>query len=71
MKISAVYDNDGRILMGIIDDGKYDSPRPVPDKKTYGGTFEVPATDDKLSLEEICTTFRVDRTANRLMRGKG
>lgn len=71
MKISVVYDDSGRILMGIVDDGKYDSPRPIPDKKTHGGTFDVPLEIQKSSLEEICTTYRVDRDSNRLMLSRG
>jgi hypothetical protein len=71
MNISVVYDDSGRILMGVVDDGHYDSPRPVPDRKTHGGTFDVPAGIETFSLEQICTTYRVDRDINQLTRSKG
>lgn len=71
MKLAAVYDNDGRILAGIIDDGRYDRPRPLSDDKTQGGIFEVPQAADQLSLAEICTTYRVDPGSKQLMRSKG
>jgi hypothetical protein len=66
MKIIAVYDNEGRILAAVMDDGKYRGPRPVPAEGTHGGTFEVPASVHSLSLEEICTTFRVDPKSKTL-----
>lgn len=71
MKVSVVYDDGGRILMGVVDDGLYDSPRPVPDRKTHGGTFEVPLAVQSFSLEQICTTYRVDRDSNQLTRSRG
>lgn len=71
MKIATVYDDNGRILMAIIDDGKNDSPRPIPDRRSHGGTFEVPSALEKATLEEICTTCLVDRDTNQLMRGRG
>lgn len=71
MKITALYDGDGRILAGIVDDGKYDGPRPVADKTTHIATFEVPLESAKLSLEQICLTHRVDHGAKKLLRGKG
>jgi hypothetical protein len=71
MKMTAVYDDGGRILAAIIDDGKYDGPRPVADDKTHSGTFEVPAEAARLSLEELCTTYRIDPSASQLTRRKG
>jgi hypothetical protein len=71
MKIATVYDDNGRILMAIIDDGKNDSPRPIPDRRTHGGTFEVPSALEAASLEEICTMCLVDRDTNRLMTSRG
>lgn len=68
MKITAVYDDSGRILAGIIDDGKYDGPRPVADQRTHEGSFELPAAASKLSLEEICTTFKVDVRSRNLIK---
>jgi hypothetical protein len=66
MKITAVYDNDGRILAAVMDDGKYDGPRPVPAEGMQGGTFDLPASANSLGLEEICTTFRVDAKSKSL-----
>jgi hypothetical protein len=57
--------------MGVVDDGHYDSPRPIPDRKTHSGTFDVPSAIETFSLEQICTTYRVDRDINQLTRSKG
>lgn len=66
MKITAVYDSEGRILGAIIDDEKYDGPRPAPTQDMQVGTFDVPASVSSLDLNEICTTFRVDSRSNSL-----
>jgi hypothetical protein len=71
MKLTAVYDGNGRILAGILDDGRYDGPRPVPDDNSHVGTFDIPTEAAKVSLEEICTTFKVDHGAKKLLRSKG
>ena len=68
MKITAVFDKDGRILAGVIDDEKYDGPRPMPTEGTQAGTFDVPASDNALGLEEICKSFRVDAKSKSLKR---
>jgi hypothetical protein len=68
MKITAVYDGEGRILGAVIDDGKYDSPRPVPTEGMQLGTFDVPASVSSLALDEICTTFRVDPKSMSLVK---
>jgi hypothetical protein len=66
MKITAVYDNEGTILAAVIDDGRYDLPRPVPMDGQQGGTFDLPpatqaaASVTAPSLADICTTFKVD-----------
>lgn len=67
MKLNTLYDNDGRIIAAVVDDGTYDGPRPVPDKNSYVGVFEVPATKGKLSLEEVCKGLKVDMKAQRLI----
>ena len=60
MKITALYDSEGIILAGVVDDGRYDLPRPKPQDGQQVGTFDVPPTFAALALDEICTTFRVD-----------
>jgi hypothetical protein len=69
MKITALYDGDGHILAAVVDNGEYDIPRPVAGEGQKSGTFEVPQSAETLSLEQICTTFRVDPTSNRLTTG--
>ena len=66
MKITAVYDKDGRIVAAVADDGRYDGPRPVPSNGMRAGSFEVPSDLHARSLDEICTSMRVDAAANRL-----
>lgn len=68
MKIATVYDNDGRILAAVMDDGTYDGPRPVADRKSHAGVFDLPATEAKLTLAEICTRYRIDRKTSGLVR---
>lgn len=68
MKITAIYDSAGVIIAAVIDDGKYDSPRPVPTAGTQVGTFEVPESARSLALDEICTTHRVDCKCGALMK---
>ena len=72
VKITAAYDSDGRILAAIIDEG-YEGPRPVPGEGIQVGTFDVGTSDvsadvNSLSLEEICTTFRIDPESQGLVR---
>ncbi len=60
MKITAVYDREGTILGAVIDDERYDGPRPVPIDGMQVGKFEVPTSVRSFALDEICTTFRVN-----------
>jgi hypothetical protein len=66
MKITAVYDEDGRIVAAVVDDGRDDSPRPVPRDGMRIGSFEVPSALHDRPLDEICTSMRVDTVACRL-----
>ena len=66
MKIIAAYDESGRILAAIEDDGRDDSPRPLEGEGMKVGSFEVPSELYSRSLEEICTSTRVDVSTNRL-----
>ena len=66
MKIIAAFDESGRILAAIVDDGRDDSPRPMPGNGVRVGSFDLPLDSYSRSLEEICTSMRVDPSENRL-----
>jgi hypothetical protein len=67
MNITAVYDENGRILAAVVDDGEYDGPQPVPGEGARVGTFAVPDALNGRALEDICIALRVDTASNRLV----
>ena len=72
MKIIAVYDSSGSILAAVVDDGKPDMPRPVPDHGTQKvGTFRIPESISSLPIEQICTTYRINSSTGTLEQFSG
>ncbi|MFH8614534.1 hypothetical protein ACH4E8_05565 [Streptomyces sp. NPDC017979] len=68
MRLTALYDADGKILAAVEDTGRYDHPVPVATEAgTAVGTFDVPEAASESSLYEICTMLRVDAGAARLV----
>ncbi|MEU5973765.1 hypothetical protein [Streptomyces sp. NPDC047315] len=68
MKLTALYDADGKILAAVEETGRYDHPVPVATKDgTAVGTFEVPEGVREAGLYEICTSLRVDAGVTRLV----
>jgi hypothetical protein len=71
MKLTALYDAEGTIIAGVFQPtGQYDRPVPVPvasDRNSSVGTFDIPASASKLSLEDLCLSFRVDHASKSLL----
>ncbi|MEU9602875.1 hypothetical protein [Streptomyces sp. NPDC048057] len=68
MKLTALYDADGKILAAVEATGRDDHPVPVATEDgTEVGTFDVPEGVSGSSLYDICTTLRVDAGAARLV----
>jgi hypothetical protein len=68
MKITAVYDRKGNILGAVVDDGNYNTPRPLATDGMQVGTFIVPDSVSSFALDEICLSFRVDSKSKALVR---
>jgi hypothetical protein len=74
MRIIAAYDAKGVIKAAAVIDGRKGLVLvPVAYKGTKVGEFDVPSPREgasELRLEEVCTTFRVDTRAQRLVNVK-
>jgi hypothetical protein len=60
MKITAVYNREGKILAAAIVDDDMKGPVPMASKGTKAGTFEVPVGLRGLELHQLCYGHRID-----------
>jgi hypothetical protein len=70
MRIMALHNSEGQILAAVVVDGQYNGPVPVPSEGTTLGTFDVPASFNKLPLDEIAKNLRVDAVSRSLVEAK-
>jgi hypothetical protein len=70
MKITALYDQKGRILAATVVRDDMNGPVPVATKGSKLGTFEVPLALRDLELHELCFGHRIDARGNRLVEVK-
>ena len=70
MKITALYDQKGKILAAAVVRDDMNGPVPVAGKGSKVGTFEVPLASRELGLAELCSSHRIDARASRLVEMK-
>jgi hypothetical protein len=70
MKITAVYDRQGKILAAAIVDDDMSGPIPQASKGSKAATFEVPQHLRDLGLHELCSGHRIDAKKTQLVEMK-
>ncbi len=70
MKITALYNQTGRILAATFVRDDTNGPVPVAGKGSKVGTFEVPLALRDLELHKLCSGHRIDTRRNRLVEVK-
>ena len=71
MRLTVLYDPDGVILAAVEETGACDHPVPVAGNGNEVGSFAVPQTALRSSLETICLTHRVARGSAELRPAPG
>ena len=70
MKITALYNQSGKILAAAVVRDDMKGPVPVASKGSKVGTFEVPLALRELELHQLCLGHRIDTRGNRLVEVK-
>jgi len=70
MKLIALHKKDGRIVAAVRAGPNYDGPVPVAGKGTKLVEIEIEGGHEKLDLAALCTRFRVNPRACKLVEHK-